>query len=193
MQGRGIGLDGAVGLHRNEAPLGAQPGLLRLQNRQMFRVHLRNHHRNIGGPTVGTVVGDHRALQLGVGLLQGTDLFLLHVHRTENKVHCIGNLFLIRLGIHNHQGFGLFWNGSGHGPTAAHGLLIGFSGRAGAGCHHSQLKPRVAFQQGDKALPHHSGGADHTHSILFHGEGPPQFLSKSRENGFFCWEGEKNS
>ena len=172
MQGRGIGLDGAVGFDGDEAAPGAQAGALCWDDRQMLRVHLGHHHGHVVGPAVGGVVGDHRHLGLGVGLLQGADLLLLHIHGTEDEVYHAGDLFHVGGGVQHHQVLGLLGDGSLHGPAAGDGLLIGLAGGTGAGGDGGELEPGVVLHQGDEALPHHAGAADDAYFVLFHVQVP---------------------
>ena len=163
-----IALQGAVALHGDKAPLGAQPLALGFDHRGVVRVDLRDNHGHIGGAPVGAVVGDDRALLFGVGLLQGADVLLLHIHGAEHKIHLghdlVHVLFRVVNGHFRHAGR----HGDLHGPAAAHSLLIGFPGGAGAGRQCGHRKPGVVFQQGGKTLPHHSRTSDDSHAILFH-------------------------
>ena len=168
MEGGGVGLDGAVGLHCDEAALGAKALFLGGDDLQVLRVHLGHHHGHVLGPAVGGVVGHHRALGLGVGLLQGADLVLLHIHGTEHKVHQAGDLLDVRLGVQHHQVLGLLRDRSGHGPAVLHRLLIGLARGAGAGGDDGELEPGVLLHQGDEALAHHAGAADDSDFVLFH-------------------------
>ena len=168
-----VALDGTVGLDGDKAPLGAQTGPLGIDNLDVAGVELRHHHGHVLGPAVGGVVGDHRALGLGVPLLQGANFVLFHVHRAEDEVYHDGDPVHIGLGVQHHQGPGLLRDGGLHGPAAGHGLFIGLAGRAGAGGQGGELEPGVVLHQGDKPLAHHAGGADDTYLIFFHVQQPP--------------------
>ena len=131
-------------------------------------VDLRHHHGHVVGPAVGGVVGDHRHLGLGVGLLQGADLLLLHIHGAEAEIHHARQLLGISLGVQHHDLLGLLRHGDVQGPAVCHGLFIGLSGAAGAGGQGRQAEPGMVLHQGDEALAHHAGGADDAHVVLFH-------------------------
>ena len=161
-------MEGAVALHGDEAPLGAQAPALGLDNRQVVRVQLRHHHRHVLRPAVSGVVGDNGALQLGILLLQGPDVLLFHIHGAEAEIHLFSQLFRVGLRIQDQQALGLLRHGRSHGPAGGRSLLIGFPGAAGAGGQSRQLKPGVVLQKGDKALAHHAGAADYANLVLFH-------------------------
>ena len=168
MESGDVGLEGAVGLHRHEAPLGSQTLALLVDETDVVGVDLRHHHGHVLRPAVGAVVGDHRALQPGVLLLQGPDLLLLHVHGAEDEVHHGGQLLRVRLRVQDHQVFRLLGDGGGHGPAGGDRLLIGLAGAAGAGGNGGELEPGVTLHQGDEALAHHAGAPDDTYTILLH-------------------------
>ena len=134
----------------------------------MLGVHLGHHHGNVLGPAVGGVVGDNGALGLGVGLLQGLGGLFVHVYRAEHEVHKGGDLLHVGLGVHDYDVFGLLGDGHIHGPALAGGLFIGLAGGAAGGRDHGQLEPGVVSQEGDEALTHHAGAADHAYFIFFH-------------------------
>ena len=185
-------MNGTVGLHRNETAPGSQPGFLGLDYLEMLWIDLWNDHGDIGGPTVGTVVGNNRAFQLGIGFFQGTNFFLFHVNGTENEVDGGRNGFSVCQCIQDHQGLGFLRDRGGHGPAGTDSLFIRFSSGTGTGRHDSQLKPGMVFQQGHKTLAHHPSGTDDTDSILFH-EKDLLILLKLPENSPFCWEVRNSS
>ena len=121
-----------------------------------------------GVPAVGGVVGDHGALQLGILILQSADGVLIHIHGAEYKVHDFGNLFCVRLGVHDGDILGPLGDGRIHAPLLAHSLGIFLPGGTGRGGQHHGLKPGMTIHKGDKTLPHHAGGADDANFILFH-------------------------
>ena len=168
MQGGHIALERAVGLHGNEAPLGAQTLALRVDDGDVVGVDLGHYHGHIVGPAVGGVIGDHRALQLGVLLLQGADLVLLHVDGAEHKVHHRGQLLSVRLSVQHHQLLGLLGHGNIQCPAAGQSLLVGLAGTAAAGRDGGELEPGVILHQGDEPLAHHTRAADDTDLELFH-------------------------
>ena len=165
---RGVALDGAVGLDGDKAPFGAQALPLGVDDFDVVGVELRHHHGHVVGPAVGGVVGHHRALGLGVPLLQRADLVLFHVHGAEYEVHRLRDLLHIRLSVHDNQLFGLLGDGGLHGPAVGYRLLVGLAGGARAGGQDGEPEPGVVFHQGDETLAHHAGGADDAHFILFH-------------------------
>ena len=167
VQGGYIALQAAVGLYGNKAALGAKTLALGGDDVDVVGVDLRHDHRHIGGKAVGAVVGNHGAFCLGVGFLQRFDLLFFHIDGAKDKVHLGGDLCHVG-GVQHHQLFRLFGHGGLHQPAAAHSLLIGLAGTAGAGCHSGQAEPRVVFQQGYKTLPYHTGCADDTYIVLFH-------------------------
>ena len=169
MQGGHIALERAVGLHGNEAPLGAQTLALRVDDGDVVGVDLGHYHGHIVGPAVGGVVGDDGALQLGVLLLQSPDLLLLHIHGAEAEVHQLRHLLGVGLGVQNDDLLGLLGHGDIQSPAALHGLLVGLSGAAGAGGDGGELEPGVIFHQGDEALTDHAGASDDADFVLFHG------------------------
>ena len=168
MQSGHIALEGAVGLDGDKAALGAQTLALSGDDVQVLGVDLRHHHGDVGREAVGRVVGHHRALVLGIGLLQRTDLVLFHVNGAEHKVHGGSDLFNVGGGVHHDQLFGLLGDGGVHGPAGGDSFLIGLSGAAGAGGDSGQLEPGVVFHQGDKTLTDHAGTANNTNFVLFH-------------------------
>ncbi len=133
----------------------------------MLCVDLRHHHRNIRRKAMRAVVGNNRAFRLRIRFLQRFDLFLFHINGTKYKIHPCGYTGHVR-GIHHDEVLGLLWHRCGHGPAAAHGFFIRFSGRTGRSRHRCQLKPRMIFQQRDKTLPHHSCGAHNANFKFFH-------------------------
>ena len=156
-----VGLDGAVGLHGDEAALRAQSGSLCLNDGQMLGVDLGDHHGHVGGPAVGRVVGDHGDLGAGVLLLQSLDLVLLHIYGAEHE----GALFLhgldVVLGIHHDHVLVLLGHGDVQLPAVAHGLGVGLACGAGGGGQGGDLKVGVIVQQGQEALAYHTGSAHH--------------------------------
>ena len=170
MQGWDVGLKGAVALHGNKAPPGAQTLALGVNEADVPGVDLRYYHGHVLGPAVGAVVGDHRTLQLRVLLLQSADILFLHIHGAEDKIYLPGQLLRVRLCVQHGKTLGLLGNGDGHGPAARHSLLVGPASAAGAGGQGSKLEPGMTLHQGDKALTHHSGAADDANAVLFHSE-----------------------
>ena len=168
VQGGNIALEGAVGLNGNEPALHPQSLSLGLDDFDMLGIDLRHHHGHVGSPAVGRVVGDHGALVLGVVLLQSLDLFLLHIHGGEDKIHLGGNGLDVGLRIHDHHLLGLFGHGSLQGPAGANGLLIGLAGGAAAGRNDGKLEPGMILQQGNETLAHHAGAADDAYFVFFH-------------------------
>ena len=165
MQGRHIALQAAIGLDGDETALGAQTLTLGGNDLDMVGIDLRYHHRNVRGETMGTVVGDHRALSLGVCFLQCFDLVLGHIDSAENKIHLRSN-FLYLGSVQNGHLLHALRHGSSHGPAGAHCILIAFA-RTAAGCsQHGQFEPGMILQQSHKTLTHHTSCAYDTHFIL---------------------------
>ena len=165
-QRRNVALERAVGFDRDEAALGTQTLALGGNDLDMVGVDLGHHHGNIRGETMGTVVGDHRALSLGVCFLQCFDLVLGHIDSAENKIHLRSN-FLYLGSVQNGHLLHALRHGSSHGPARAHCILIAFA-RTAAGCsQHGQLEPGMILQQSHKTLTHHASCAYDTHFILF--------------------------
>ena len=166
MQGRYIALQAAVGLDRDKTALGTQTFALCRDDLNMVSVDLRHDHRNIRGKAVCTVVGNHRALCLGIGLFQRLDLGFGHVHGAEDKIDLRGDFFHVGSIQHHHLLDALRHRG-GHGPARTDSLLIGLA-RAPAGSGQSrQLEPGMILQQSHKTLTHHASCAYDTHFILF--------------------------
>ena len=168
MQGGDVALEGAVGLHGDEAPLRAQTLALMGDHGQVLRVDLRHHHGDVLRPAVGGVVGDDGALQLGVALLQGPDLVFRHIHGAEAEIHQRGDLFRVRHGVHHHEIPGAGGDGGGHDPALLRRLAIGLPGAAGAGGDDGEAEPGVVLHQRDEALTHHARAADDADLVLFH-------------------------
>ena len=168
MQGRHIALQAAIGLYRDETTLGAQTLALGGNDLDMVGVDLGHHHGNIRGKTMGTVVGDHRALSLGVCFLQCFDFVLGHIDSAENKIH-LRSHFLHLGSVQNGHLLHALRHGSGHGPAGAYCILIALA-RTAAGCgQYGQLEPGMILQQSHKTLTHHASCAYNTHFILsFH-------------------------
>ena len=161
-------MEGTVALHGDKAPAGAPAFALGINETDVVGVDLRHHHGHVLGPAVGAVVGDDRAFQPGIPLLQSLNFLFLHVHGAEHEVHHAGQLFRVRLGVQHRQAFGLLRNGRGHCPAAGNGLLIGLSRAAAAGGQGGKLKPGMALHEGNEALAHHAGGPDDSNAIFFH-------------------------
>lgn len=67
-------------------------------------ITLLEHHpwfelKDIRRPAVGGIVGDHGALVSGVALLQTLNILFFHIHGGKDKIHLIGNLRHILLGV----------------------------------------------------------------------------------------------
>ena len=129
-QRRCIGLNGTVGLYSDEASCGAQTLLLLLDDLVMLGIDLRYHHRNVLGPAMCRVVGHHRCLCPGIGLLDHTDLVLLHVYRREYEIHVPGHALDVRHILHDHV-LHLLRHGDVQLPSALYGLAVGLSCRPG--------------------------------------------------------------
>ena len=183
MEGGDIGLEGAVGLHGDKAPLCAQTDALGVDEPDVAGVDLGHHHGHVLRPAVGAVVGHHRALQAGVPLLQGLDLLLVHVHGAEDEVHHAGNLLRVGLGVQNHQSLGLLGDGGGHGPAVPDRLLVALAGAAAAGGDGGETEPGVSLHQCDKTLAHHSGAADDSNAVFL------PHIGTSCKN-CLAWDGE---
>ena len=166
VQGGNVALQAAVGFDCDEATLGAQTLALGRDDLNVVGVDLRHHHRHIRGAAVCAVVGDDRALCLGVSLFQRLDLGLGHIDRAEDEVHLRGDLFHLGGVQHDHL-LDAFGHRSGHSPAGADGFLIGLSGAAAGSGQRGQLEPRMIFQQRDKALTDHASRTDDTNFILF--------------------------
>ena len=166
MQGGHIALQAAIGLDGDEAALGAQTLALRRDDLNVVGVDLRHHHRDIRGAAVGAVVGDDRALCLGISLLKCLDLSLGHIDGTEDEVHLRSDLFHLGSVQHDHL-LHAFGHRCGHGPAGTDSLLIGLACTA-AGCGQGgQFEPGVILQQCDEALTDHASRTDNANFILF--------------------------
>ena len=157
-EGRDVALDGAVRLDCDEAALGAKALFLRGDDGEMLGVYLGDDHRNVRGPAVGAVVGDDGALGLGVLLLEGEDLFLLHIDGGEDKIDVLHHVRNVR-GILDDDGLRALGHRLIERPLSANGLLIGLARAARARRDSSQLEPRVIGDQRDVALTHHAGAS----------------------------------
>ena len=166
MQGRHIALQAAIGLDGDETALGAQTLALCRDDLNMVGVDLRHHHRDIRSAAVGAVVGDDRALCLGISLLKCFDLGLGHIDGAEDEVHLRSDLF--HLGsVQHHQLLDAFGHRGGHGPAGTDSLLISLACTA-AGCGQGgQFEPGVILQQCDEALTDHASRTDNANFILF--------------------------
>ncbi len=162
-KGRGVGLDGAVGLDSDKAPRGAKALLLIPDDLCVLRVDLRDDHRDIRGPAVCGVVGDDRRLGLCVLLLDRTDLILGHVYGGEDKVHILCNALHIRNVLHDDL-CGRFRNGSVELPSSLYGLAVGLSCASSGGSDLRHLKPRMMLQDLDESLTDHAGAAKYANS-----------------------------
>ena len=166
MQGRYIALQAAVGLDGDEAALGAQTLALGRDDLNVVGVDLRHHHRDIRGAAVGAVVGDDRALCLGISLLKCLDLGLGHIDGAEDEVHLRSDLFHLGSVQHDHL-LHAFGHRGGHGPAGTDSFLIGLACTA-AGCGQGgQFEPGVILQQCDEALTDHASRTDNANFILF--------------------------
>ena len=162
-----IALQRTVGLYSDKAALGAQAFTLGGNNINMLGIQLRYHHGHIRSEPVGRVVRYHRALVLGILLLQRADLILFHIHGAEHKVYHRGDLFYICLGVIHRQVRHVGGNGFIHAPSAAQCLFVRFTSRACRGCQAHHFKPGVILQQQGEALTDHTGCADDTDFVLF--------------------------
>ena len=139
-----VALQRTVALNGNEAPLGAKPLALVLDDLGVVRVQLWNNHGNVRGYAVLFVVGDDRALQLGIALFQGQDVLGVHIDSTEHKVYERGHGFPVFFRVIDRKAGHLLWNRGGHGPAALHGLTVGLSRRRSAGRQGGDFKPGVS-------------------------------------------------
>ena len=87
MERGNVALQGAVGFDGDKATLRPQTLPLVVDDLRVVGVHFWDDHGHVGGPAMSAVVGNDRALQLSVGLLQGADLILLHVNSAEDKIN----------------------------------------------------------------------------------------------------------
>ena len=181
-----IALQGAVGLHRDKSALCAKASALRVNNSDVVGIDLRHDHRNVISPAMGGIIGNNGTFQLGVALLQCPDLFLFHIHGAETEIHGGSQLFRIGLGVQYPNVLCLLRTGDVQRPAAANGLPIGFAGAFGAGGNSGEPEPRMVFQQCDKALTHHTGGANDAYFKFFfvcHKKLPSDACSKISECG----------
>ena len=168
VQSRNIALQTAVGLDGDEAPLGAQTLALRGDDFDMVCIDFRHNHGDVLSPAMGGIVGNHRALQLGVALLQGFDLILFHIHGAEYEIDHGGDFFCISLSVHHHHGSGGLGHGLFHGPAGSDGVTVGFPRAAGAGSQNGQLKPGVNAVQTHETLSDHAGCANDADFVFLH-------------------------
>ena len=167
MDRRYIALQGAVGLDGDEASLGAEALSLRFDDLDVVGVDLRDHHRHVRREAMRRVVGNDRALRLGVFFLERLDLVLLHIDSAEAEVDLCGYLFHI-LRIHDDHVLVLFGKLRGHVPSAVDALAVGLACRTAACRQRGDLKPGVVLQQERKALTYHTGCSDDSYLVLFH-------------------------
>jgi hypothetical protein len=145
-KGGDIALNGTIGFDSDKALLRSQTLTLNGDDLQVRGIYFRDHHGNVRGPTVGGVVGYNGALCSGIGLLQGTDIILFHIYRTEDKVNLFRNPYPVGNSIVNDHFFERLGNGDRHFPTAPDCLLVGFSCTVRACCQCSNGEPGVIFQ-----------------------------------------------
>ena len=180
---RRIGLDGAVGLDGNEAPLRAQPLLLVFDDVKVSRIDLRDDHGNVGRPAVGAVVRNDRGFRLRVFLFDLPNLVLRHVHGRKNKVDILRNFLNVR-DVLEDQVLYIRRDGRVHLPAAFHRLRVGLSGAPPAGCDRSDLEPGMVFEEGDKALSDHSGRPEDTDIQFLHFQSPSFPRTRPAENTY---------
>ena len=157
---RRIALNRAVRLYRDKTSLGAEALLLRLDDRKVLRIHLRDDHRNILGPAVCGIVRDNRRLMLCVSILDCANLFFCHIDRREDKVHFTGH-FLYFVHIMKDHLFIDFRHRNVQLPAIADRFFVGLTCAARARRECGHLKPGVILQYRQKALTDHARRAEY--------------------------------
>ena len=145
----------AVRLYSNKASRRSKTLFLEFDYAKVFRVNLRNHHRNIRRPAVGAVIGNHRNFRLCIGVLNGSDLFLRHIDGAEDEINGFGYLLHL-VDIHNYHVLNGFRHRSLHLPASSHRLLIGSPSGSGACRHCGNLIPGMLCQKRNKTLSYHT-------------------------------------
>ena len=144
----------------------------------MFGINLGYYHGNIGGPSVGTVVGYHRGFGLCVCFLDGLDLILGHIYRTEYEINLCGYFFYF-IDIHNNDLLYRFRHRSIHLPASSDSFLISLSCGTGRCGKHLYVEPGAIFQQNGKTLSYHTRSTDNTYVVVFHFSFHPSFFAFS--------------
>ena len=84
----------------------------------MLWIDLRQYHGDIGGPSVGAVVGDDGYLMLCIVLLDLLDLLFGHRNGTEHEVDLAADV--VDVGdILDYHAFYVLWEGSLDAPASA--------------------------------------------------------------------------
>ena len=148
---RNIALDRAVWLNCDKSALCSKSLTLLLNDSSVIRIDFRNHHRNIRSPSMSRVVRYYRSLKLCDLFFKSTDLVLLHINSTEDKINLLTDFFNIIstlndhiLHVRRHLTVDL--------PSSLYRLGIRFTGRTRRSNHRYTLKPRMIIQQRDKSL-----------------------------------------
>ena len=106
----------------------------------MLGIDLGYYHRNIGSPSVGTVIRYYRGLCPGISFFDCLDLVLGHIYGTKYEIYLCGYFFHF-VDIHDDQLFHSFRHGSRHLPSIPHCILIRLACGSGAGCDSRYLEP----------------------------------------------------
>ena len=168
MQRGHVALQRAVGLDGDKAALGAEALALGVDDADVVRIDLGHDHRDVRGVAVSRIIGDDRAFELGIALLERLDLVFFHVDRAEDKVDHRRDLLRVRLRIHDDKIALGFRNVLLHEPLARDRVFIGLARAMGACCKNDRLKPRMLRRQQDESLTDHARCANDTDFILLH-------------------------
>ncbi len=165
-ESRGVGLNRAVRLDRDETVLGAETLALVLDDLVMLRVDFRHHHRHVRGPTVRAVVGHDRGLGLRVFLFDRADLVLRHIHRGEHEIDVLDHVFDVGHVLDHHVLDELRHRGF-HLPATADCLFIGLAGAVRGRGKGDQFEPRMILEQRHEALSDHARSSENADFDLF--------------------------
>ena len=121
----------------------------------MLRIDLRNDHRYIRCPSMGTVVGNNRCLTFRIGFLNLLDLILGHINCTEYEIYILAHFFNFQYVSHNKLLHSLrHW--CIHLPSVTNGIFIGLTCGTRTCSHSCYFKPWMILQQTDKTLSDHT-------------------------------------
>ena len=170
MQRGHVALQRAVGLDGDEAALGAEALALGVDDADVVRIDLGHDHRDVRGVAVSRIIGDDRAFELGIALLERLDLVFFHIDGAEHEVDLLCDLLCVGLCIHHDHGADALRNRIRHVPFFADRFGVGLACAVCAGCKNDGREPGVIRRQQDEPLADHTRSADDTDSEFFHDE-----------------------
>ena len=134
----------------------------------MFRVDLGDHHGHVWRKAVGRIIGYDGDLAFRVSFFEAPCLLFIHIDGAEDEVHALCDFVYVLFRVENGEGGECGGNGPFKRPFSADGFPIRLSRGAPRSRQRGDAKPGMAFENKEKTLSYHAGGADDAYVVLFH-------------------------